>query len=95
MPNRIQFRQTLQLCKEKGIVNAEDSTSLEALVNLRNPLTHFRNVNDGDSLMRRAMKTGTDPNTLLERDAFFAIGVATKILSKPPFALSGSRLGNE
>jgi hypothetical protein len=92
MPDRIQFRKTLQLCKEKGIIDVDDCTALASLVDLRNPLTHFRDVNDGESLMGRVLKTGIAPDELLARDAYFAVGVATKILSKPPFALSGERL---
>ncbi len=52
---------------------------------LRNPLSHFRNLHDPHNLERRAMTGGSHPDELLSQDAWFAIGLIVRILSKPAF----------
>jgi hypothetical protein len=89
LPDKIQFHETLRRCKAKGFLSAEDGGELERLVALRNPLMHFRDVNDGSNLMRRSIQASVPPEDLLEEDAFFAIGVAIKILSRKPFRVAG------
>jgi hypothetical protein len=71
----------------KKFINNEDAVSLERLVAIRNPLMHFRDLNDSENLLRRAMTSDRSELELLESDAIFAIGVAIKILSKQPFRL--------
>ena len=85
LPDKIQFNETLRRCRAKGLLNEEDSGSLERLIALRNPLMHFRDVNDSSNLMRRSIDSKLATEDLLERDAFFAIGIGIKILSKRPF----------
>lgn len=62
------------------------SASVERLANLRNPQSHFRNVNDSSNLMRRSMNADQEVGDLLKADAYFAIGIAINALSKPPLA---------
>jgi hypothetical protein len=81
----LHFSETLRRCREKGFLTLDDSASVERLANLRNPLSHFRNINDSSNLTRRSMTENQEVGDLLKVDAYFAIGVAIKILSKPPF----------
>jgi hypothetical protein len=90
LPDKIQFKETLQRCKSKGFLTDEECVALDRLVKLRNPLMHFRNVNDSGNLLRRSMQAGMPAEDMLEDDASFAIGVAIKVLSKRPFALGKS-----
>jgi hypothetical protein len=92
LPAKVKFVHTLQRCKSKGFVNDEDEGAIKRLIELRNPLMHFRDVNDADNLMRRSMNSDIAADELLERDAHFAIGVAIKILSKEPFKIGNERL---
>jgi hypothetical protein len=61
-------------------------------VDLRNPLTHFRNVDDEHNLDRRSIESGVYAGEILSRDAWFAVGLAVRMLAKEPFRLSGERL---
>lgn len=54
---------------------------------LRNPLSHFRHVQEVANLDRRAIQTGETAEELLSRDAVFAIGLAVRMLGKPAFRL--------
>jgi hypothetical protein len=54
---------------------------------LRNPLSHYRRVDDDSNLERRSMDVREPFEALIHRDAVFAIGLATRVLSKYPFRL--------
>ncbi len=56
-------------------------------MSLRNPLSHFRTVADDQNIDRRAITAGLEPETLIEQDAWFAIGLAVRVLAKPQFRL--------
>lgn len=92
LPEKIKFVETLRRSKEKGILSDEDARELKRLIELRNPLMHFRDVNDDGNLTRRSIAENVSADEILERDAYFAIGVAIKILSKKPFSMSGEQL---
>lgn len=87
LPDRIKFSETLARCREFDIIADEDEQDLRRLMDLRNPLSHFRNVNDSSHLERRSLDEGTTPIELLERDAIFAVGLAVRMLAKPEFRL--------
>jgi hypothetical protein len=87
LPPRISFRQTLDRCKARDMLNEIETGDLERLMALRNPLSHFRDINDSSNIDRRAMRSGNHPGELLYRDAVFAIGLATRILAKPQFRI--------
>ena len=87
LPARIAFKQTLARCQARNLITDRDSRDLERLMSLRNPLSHFRTFDDGQNLDRRAVDAGLRPDEVLRRDAWFAIGLAVKILAKPPFRL--------
>ena len=87
LPPRIAFRDTLKRCQDRNLICDQDYTDLERLVSLRNPLSHFRTVADSQNLDRRAMTTGVQFEALIEQDAWFAIGLAVRILAKPQFRI--------
>jgi hypothetical protein len=87
LPSRIQFDETLRRCREKNLLTNEDINELKKLVSLRNPLTHFRNVDDAHNLDRRSIATGRQAGEILGRDAWLAITLAARILAKEPFRL--------
>lgn len=87
LPSRIQFDETLRRCRAKNLLTDEDIIELKKLVGMRNPLTHFRNVDDAHNLTRRSMATGRIPGENSSRDAWFAITLAVRMLAKNPFRL--------
>lgn len=87
LPHRIAFRDTLKRCHARGLISNRDFGDLERLINLRNPLSHFRTVEDDQNLDRRALSVGNSSGELLEHDAWFAIGIAFRILAKPQYRL--------
>ena len=87
LPPRIAFRDTLKRCRDRNLISDQDSGDLERLMSLRNPLSHFRTVADGQNIDRRAITTGLRSDALIEADAWFAIGLAVRTLAKPQFRL--------
>ncbi|MDQ2805030.1 MAG: hypothetical protein M3Y41_21015 [Pseudomonadota bacterium] len=87
LPPRIAFRDTLKRCQDRKLISDQDSSDLERLMSLRNPLSHFRAVADGQNLDRRAMTAGLRSEALIGQDAWFAIGLAVRILAKPQFRI--------
>lgn len=87
IPDRIQFADTLRRCREREVVSDEDVTDLRRMMALRNPLSHFRHVDDGSNLDRRSIDEGRSADDLLRHDAIFSIGLAVRMLSRPAFRL--------
>lgn len=69
------------------MVTAKEAQDLDVLMTLRNPLIHFRNINDGQNLDRRAMKTGDHPDEILRKDAGYAIRIVFGMLAKRQFRI--------
>ena len=87
LPQRISFSETLRRCKEFAVVSDETAAELERLMSLRNPLSHFRGINDPASLSGRVMMTLEPAEAHLRRDATFAIGLTIRVLALPQFRL--------
>lgn len=87
IPERIPFRDTLNRCRERDVISDQDVADLQKLMDLRNPLSHFRHVHDASNLDRRSIDTGQQAMDVLRHDAVFAIGLAVRMLAKPPFGL--------
>lgn len=87
LPKKIGFQDTLSRCVEQGVIEPSLAGQLKQLMGLRNPLSHFRSVNDPESLFRRALDSQTPTQVTLQRDATFAIGVAVDLLASPAFRL--------
>lgn len=87
IPDRIPFRETLRRCKEKDVITDQDVTHLEKLMDLRNPLSHFRHIHDASNLDRRSIDSDQHALKLMCHDAVFAIGLAVRMLAKPAFRL--------
>jgi len=87
IPNRISFRETLRRCRERDVISDLDVTDLQRLMGLRNPLSHFRHVDDAGNLDRRSLDTGQQAADVVRHDAIFAIGLAVRMLAKPAFRL--------
>jgi hypothetical protein len=87
LPSRIAFRETLQMCLENRVITQRDADDLERLMELRNPLSHFRNIDDPSSLSRRVLNTMVSAETHLFNDASFAIAMAIRLLALPSFRL--------
>jgi hypothetical protein len=87
LPPRVKFDDTLRRCREADVLNDQDVIDLKALVDLRNPLTHFRNVDDVRSLDRRSIATGRFTSDILSKDAWFAITLASRMMGKQQFRL--------
>ncbi len=87
LPPKIAFHETLTRCQAKGILSVEEVADLKRLAGLRNPLSHFRNVSDPESITRRSMTEDEPAEDLLRKDAHFAIATAITLLAKPPFRI--------
>jgi hypothetical protein len=87
LPARITFRDTLKRCQDRKLITGQDSGDLERLMSLRNPLSHFRTVADDQNIDRRAITAGIRSEALIEQDAWFAIGIAVRMLAMPQFRL--------
>lgn len=87
IPERMPFRDTLRRCRERNVISDQDVADLQKLMDLRNPLSHFRHVHDASNLDRRSIDTGQHAMDLLRHDAVFAIGLAVRMLAKPAFRL--------
>jgi hypothetical protein len=82
---RISFSDTLERCLNKKIIATSDANELRKLMELRNPLSHFRGIDDPSNLTRRIMDTRLPAESHLSADASFAISVAIRLLASPLF----------
>jgi hypothetical protein len=87
LPSLIKFDETLRRCRVAEILTDQDVIDLKELAALRNPLTHFRNVDDDRNLDRRSIATGRFTSDILSRDAWFAITLASRMMGKQQFRL--------
>jgi hypothetical protein len=87
IPERIQFADTLRGCRERDAISDQDVTDLRRMMDLRNPLSHFRHVDDSSNLDRRTIDSGVSADDLLRCDAIFSIGLVVSILAKPAFRI--------
>jgi len=87
LPPRISFRDTLTRCLAQDIITKSNFEDLECLMNLRNPLSHYRGIGDPSNLSRRAIDSKMPTEDHLRIDASFAISVAIRLLSLPVFRL--------
>jgi len=87
LPPRIAFKETLARCLTKGVIVEDDAEALRRLMALRNPLAHFRGIDDPANLSRRAIDSRQSAQSHLFTDASFAIATAVRILSLPEFRL--------
>ena len=87
LPARINFDETLKRCHARQLITDVDVTDLRRLMNLRNPLSHFRTVDDQQHIDRRAIDAREHPNDMLGNDAHFAVAIVIRLLAKSPFRL--------
>jgi hypothetical protein len=87
LPNRISFQDTLRRCMARNIITEKDADDLRRLMNLRNPLSHYRSIVDPSNLSRRVLDTMSPAESHLRGDASFAISMAVRLLSLPAFRL--------
>ncbi|MGV3569876.1 MAG: hypothetical protein ACO1PB_04690 [Ramlibacter sp.] len=85
LPARVEFRQTLTRCVDDGVISKEDAEDLRRLMALRNPLSHYRDINDESNLSRRTLDAQVPARQHLLNDATFAISMAVRLLSLPSF----------
>jgi hypothetical protein len=87
LPDRVSFQHTLRRCLERDLIEPRDADDLQRLMALRNPLSHYRGMDDPSNLSRRALNTAISAESHLRSDASFAIGMAVRLLSLPVFRL--------
>ena len=87
LPERVSFHETLSRCVAQGYVGETDAADLRRLMSLRNPLSHYRDINDSSNLSRRALNSREPVQEHLMRDASFAISMAVRLLALPSFRL--------
>lgn len=92
LPRRVSFRETLQRCVATRVFDDAFSIELARMMDIRNPLSHYRDMDDPSNLTRRMLNTRESVLEHLRSDASYALTTATKLLSMPPFYLSGERL---
>lgn len=89
LPDKIRFEETLKRCVSKEILSTGDASDFRRLMELRNPLSHYRHFGHPTNLSRRAMSSGIPAEAHLLGDASFAISMAVRLLSLEHFRLSG------
>lgn len=87
LPARISFSETLARCQNRNIITAIDAQDLKRLMELRNPLSHFRALDDASNLSRRILDTMMPAEEHLLEDAEFALQLAIRIMALPSFRL--------
>lgn len=87
LPARISFHETVRRCLAKGVLTQADADALRRLMTLRNPLSHYRSIDDPSNLSRRALDTRSPAESHLCSDASFAISIAVRLLALPAFRL--------
>jgi hypothetical protein len=92
LPRKVSFRETLQRCVATGVFDETFSNELMKMMDIRNPLSHYRDIDDPSNLTRRVLNTRQSALEHLRLDASYALVTAIKLLSLPPFYLSGERL---
>ncbi|MFI8581020.1 hypothetical protein [Ectopseudomonas khazarica] len=85
LPKKISFQETIDRCVNQRVINSSLAVQLKKLMGLRNPLSHYRSVDDPESLSRRALESRAPAHVTLLGDATFAIGVAIDLLALPEF----------
>lgn len=84
---KVKFRVTLERSLQRGIIAEADAADLQRLMQLRNPLSHYRHIDDPTNLTRRSIDSRMPAIEHLRGDASFALSVAVKLLSLPAFRL--------
>lgn len=87
LPAHVKFHKTLQHAKERGVIGDELVSDLQKLMNLRNPLSHYRPISHPENLSSRALEDRTSAQLILFQDATFAIDIAVKLLAQRAFRL--------
>lgn len=82
---RISFKQSVELSKAREIVDEELALALLALPSIRNPMMHFRSIDDPNSLAARSIETLTPAEVHLQADALMTLTVAIRLLSLAEF----------
>lgn len=87
LPDRVSFKDTLNRCVSRDVITSRDADDLRRLMNLRNPLTHYRSIDDPSNLSRRILDTRLPAEMHLLNDATFAMSMAIRLLALPAFRL--------
>lgn len=87
IPPKIDFRKTLKRCRARDMISQRDADDLERLMEMRNPLSHHRLINDPSNLSRRVIDERISGEEHLRRDATFAISMAVRLLALPMIRL--------
>ncbi|KFX63359.1 hypothetical protein KBK24_0116645 [Burkholderia sp. K24] len=87
LPDRVSFVHSLTRCVEKEVIAEQDADDLRRLMKMRNPLTHYRSIDDPSNLSRRVVDTQQPAEAHLLTDATFAMSMAIRLLSLPVFRL--------
>jgi hypothetical protein len=87
LPNRVSFHETVLRSIASNLITERDAEDLRRLMTLRNPLSHYRSINDPSNLSRRVLDTKVSAESHLRSDANFAISMAIRLLALPAFRL--------
>lgn len=87
LPDRVSFNDTLKRCVSRDVISLQDADDLRRLMNLRNPLTHYRSIDDPSNLSRRVLNSMIPAEAHLLTDATFAMSMAIRLLALPAFRL--------
>jgi hypothetical protein len=91
LPKKIGFHETLKRCRAERVISQRDEEDLRHLMSLRNPLSHYQDVEHPSNLDQRALDTRMPAREHLVNDASFAISMAVRLLALPSFYLGDGR----
>lgn len=81
------YARLLKDATERRLISLREYQLFDRLRRTRNPYAHYRSVNDGQNIQRRAMNTGEHPDALLQSDAQAAVYALIDLVNRPPFAV--------
>lgn len=87
LKERPQLKELLDHALEAGVLEVKDAENVQRLMAIRNPLTHFRGINDPQNLTRKAMTSGVHPEQIMFEDARFAMATIVAIVGRAQFAI--------
>lgn len=85
--SRPHFDDIIKSCLERGVLTPSDVANLQRVRSIRNPLIHYRSVEDEGGFTRRWLDARESPFDLIEADARFCISTVVALVGKPEFTL--------
>jgi hypothetical protein len=85
--HRASYAQLLATARDQSVLTQPEYSLFDRLRRARNPYVHHRKIDHRENIFRRAMDSGNDPDSLLQKDAKHALMALIGLVNRPPFGL--------